>query len=280
MAALRKPIQAPVLTLEQYIDKITLEASYLDNTVNFLKDFLSGFVSKILPSLDKMSAVASTDVVPLSKDESKAVEKLRSIEFTYLRKITFDGPEGFTGDYLLYAKTLSTNVDHLTQIAKQIKEYRTYLGALLSSGDARLSTKDYTNQYKQAASEREARSDLLASFIKRGSYAVSHPIGSVFQRTSDIEAAINEFALITNRLKSLSIKQIKSDVDACADILSTIAVRVKAGDIPHLTPANAKSLSIGAYEMAKNVEYISIAYYTILAGTNGCNRLIDKIMKF
>lgn len=269
-----------VHTLEHYIDRITLEAGFIDNTVKLLKGVLPGFLTKLLPEIQQFDEITKVDALPLSKDEAKAIAKLPNIEFQYFQKLTFATPEGFTGDYLLFAKTLSTQVDYIQSIASQVKEYRTYLASLLSSGDARLSTKDYTNQYKQMAKEREARAKMLNVFVKSGSYAVTTPIGQAFQRTSDIEAAIKEFSLISNRIKSLQVKQIKADVDACAEILALIVERIQSNDIGHITPSNAKSLSIGAYEMAKNVEYIVIAYYTILAATTATNSLIEKIMKF
>lgn len=273
-------INEPTFALEHYLDVIALEAGVVENMVNTLKSIMPTFMSKLLPDLKKLDSVIDTKMVALSKDEAKAVKKLPTIEFHYLEKIAFDGPEGFTGDYLQYANVLSKNIDYIRNIAQQVKDYKVFLAGLLSSGDARLSTKDLSYKYKELAKLREAHGDELAAFIKPGSFAVTLPIGKVFQRSSDIERAIVEFSSINKRLKELDLKQIKADVDACVDILNTIIQRVNDGDFESMTPAAAKSLSIGAYEMARNVEYVSIAYYTAMAGMSGVNRLIDKINMF
>ena len=280
MPALSAPIKAPIFSLEHYIQDITLEAGIVDNMVLTLRDVLPNFLKQLLPEIKEFDNIASTPAVKLSKDENEAIKKLRDIEFQYLRKITFDGPEGFTGSYLLFAKILNSNIEYILSISKTVKEYKTFLSGLLSNGDARLSTKDLSFKYKELAKEREAREDGLATFIKRGSYKVQLPIGEVFDRTSDIEAAITEFATIDKRMSLVDLKQLKNDVDACVDILNLLIQRINEGDIKNLTPAAAKSLSIGAYEMARNVQYVASAYYTILTGITGTNRLIEKILKF
>ena len=52
--------------------------------------------------------------------------------------------------------------------------------------------------------------------------------------------------------KTVNLKQIKEDINACVDLLNVIMERMNDSSITNLTPAVAKSLSTGAYEMAES----------------------------
>ena len=270
----------PVFSMEHCVTAIALEAGVLDNLASTLKNFLPSFIHNLIPGMKKFGVVADAPIVELNKDQRKAVEKLKNVEFHYLRQLKFDATEGFTGNFLDYANNLTTQMDYIREIALQIKDYRVFLSGVLADGDARLSTKDLTTKHKNQATKRKQKESELASFIKRGSYSTSVSIGSVFNRTSEVETAVKQMAALEEIRKTVNLKQIKEDINACVDLLNVIMERMNDSSITNLTPAVAKSLSTGAYEMAESVEYISIAYYTTMSAISATNRLIEKINIF
>jgi hypothetical protein len=280
---MRAPISEkdlPIFTMEHCVNAIAIEASILDNLAATLKNFLPSFIQNLLPGVKKFDSVVDAPIVELNKDQRKAVEKLKHIEFHYLRQLKFDATEGFVGNFLEYATVLAKQVDYIRNTSQQIKDYRIFLSGVLADGDSRLSTKDLSGKNLAQAKIRKEKEAELASFIRRGSYTTSVLIGDIFNRTSEIEEAIKQIAATQTVRNGINLKQIKEDVHACVDLLNTIMERMKDSTILNLTPAVAKSLSTGAYEMAEAVEYISIVYYTSLAATSATNRLIDKVNIF
>lgn len=275
-----RSVVAPTYTMEHCVKSIAIEAAVLDNLAATLKKFLPSFISGIEPEVKKFDDVVNAPVVELTKDQSKAVAKLAHIEYHYLRQLTFDATEGFGGNFLTYLKELHKQLDYVKETAAHIKEYRAFLSGVLSDGDARLSTKDLTSKHLGRTKIRKELEKDLAQFIMAGSHATSVRIGDVFDRSSDVAFAIKEAAGLESARKTINLAQIKSDVHACVDLLNTIIARMQDDTIKNLTPAAAKNLSTGAYEMAESVEYVSVVYYTTLTAVVATNRLIEKVNIF
>jgi hypothetical protein len=82
---------------------------------------------------------------------------------------------------------------------------------------------------------------------------------------------------VTN-LEAVNRKAIKKEIDNCVDYLALIADSIKRNKTKTRAEA-AERLSLGAYQVAKEMEYFSISYYRALGLNSAIEDTVAHVRK-
>lgn len=248
---------------------------------SFIGDFAS-FVSNIFNAFRNTSNylqvrgfTKSAETTPLTKENKKFLELVNSAPFTEIRQLRAYVPEGMACTYLEILDPLLESSEYLKGLyAQVVHPYSLYLARFLSDQNTSLSPESKRFEYTKLEEARDARIANFTKLYKSDSYKTESTVGSVINRNADWnDVLLKQKAVIAN-LEAVDRKALKREIDQCTDYLALIADNIKRNG-QQTRPEAAERLSLGAYQVAKEIEYFSNTYYRAL----GLNAAIDKTVE-
>lgn len=270
------------VSLESSLECMALEAGFLTNMVDRLRESLPAFATELKESI--ASFVGFGDNVKqldakLKGNQRKALMAVEQLNFISFAQRTINVPEGFQGKFLPYAKLLIKVVDQVYKAQNTvIPEYTKLLSQFLTNKEDKLSLKDHSNFYKRIALEtKQFQSELDVYKGNKGrSKAV---LKQVIDRFSDLDELYHLCNTLTNSQSNAQLRQIKEEVQHCVDLLDLIIAGVQSGNISNVSPEAAINISNGAFEIARYVRFISQVYFTVDVFLNIVDQLTETLSR-
>jgi hypothetical protein len=247
----------------------------------FISDF-SSFVKNIFNAfrntsnyLEVRSFSKSAETVPFTKQNKKFLELVNGIPFTEVRQLRAFKPEGMQCTYLIMLDALLESSEYLKGLyAHVVHPYSLYLASFLSNVDTGLSSESKRFEYAKLEEVRDARIAQFTKLYKADSYKTDTTVGEVVLRNADWNEVLLKQKTIIANLEAVDRKALKREIDQCTEYLALIADNLKRNSA-NTRPEAAERLSLGAYQVAKEIEYFSNTYYRAL----GINAAIDKTVE-
>lgn len=272
-------IEPIALNLDQALAKIAMESSMLSNTVSTISNFFPSLFASVSSSFAKTEELKLVES-KLAGDEKFVVDKIQPLMFLDLASIKTVTPEGFKGQYVDYATVLlNASIDMSSIVDNVLKPYMTYLAQFVSNKDAKKATKDNTSIYKSMKANREQAMLSMDKFLTQG-LGVNAVIGDVINRKQDLHSVYSTKANIVLQFKAIDLNEVKSCVKHCTDMLEIIIRQTEDGQILNVTPEVTQNLALGAAEVAREVEYLSILNYRVLTFTTCVDHMTEKLKAF
>ena len=255
-------------TLEELNRRLVLESQVISDVMGVFSRILPkahGLVVSFIPSLENQVAIAP---VQLKSDLFRRVLKqVSTVNFIAYRDTLVTVPESFEGDYVSFIQLMLQMREPLfTKAFSFVDSYRTQLSLFLSDADSRLSQKNTSSQLLVIQGERERYEKGLQKFFSSKHHgATRKKMGTVISRFSDLERVFVGVEKLQTQYRREDYSKLLSMVTETTDLLKLINQRIDEGDIDKISGPMAKTLSTGAYELARYVELVSLYGYLTLS---------------
>jgi hypothetical protein len=208
-----------------------------------------------LPELSKFSVLA-TGFLKTSFKESD-LEKFS--------KVFISVPEGFMGNILTYTGDLEESLKfYETQTAPFIKEFYITVSAFVTNKDRKLSIKDDTSKYSRLEKERTTLEKVISKSFNTGNVGrvvFSEPYNSV----GEFNQTMANVAKLVKKIESYKLDAITKQVKQIVDVLDIAIRSAKNGDYTNASKESLMNLANGTFELAKQLEFISVTIYRVKA---------------
>lgn len=213
-----------------------------------------------------------------SKEEREFLKHIQVTGFAELRELGAQVPEGLNSTYLEYIEVLSPTVLHLATIIPHVLQpYTVFLAELISHKSAMLSTNTKKLELDKLQKQREACYDAIGKLFYKGNTGTSSKYGKVVDRNNDWPVVFQKVQDMTRALQGVKLTQVKELTKQCADYLEVIHGRIAQDEMNEITPEVTKALADGAYQVAAELEFLSIIYYRVLALQAAVAATVSKV---
>lgn len=270
------------LSALQIIGKqLSMESMAQESFVAGFSDFVSSIYRAFKGtsvSVNVKSFLRNPVTEPASKEHKKFLELVNSVPFAQMRPIRAYVPEGMTCTYMEILDPLLESSEYLKGLyAQVIYPYSLYLARFLSDKDTALSPESKRFDYAKLEQVRDARIASFTKLYKSDSYKTDTTVGAVISRNADWSEVLQKQKAIVTNLQAVDTVALKKEVEQCAIYLSLIADNLKKGG-QQTRPEAAERLALGAYQVAKEVEYFSNTYYRALGVNAAISKTVDGIV--
>ena len=224
--------------------------------------------------LEVKGLVKYEDQNPLSKEGKAFIQTVNSVAYVDLMKLSATVPEGMICTYVQILTPLLETSEYLKGIqAHVVQPYSLYLASFLSNQNTSMSSESKKFEYDKLEKARDARVAAFNKLYKADSYITQTTVGKVVDRNADWLSVLTMQQKIMTNLEAVNRKAIKSETANCVDYLALITDSLKRNKT-NTTPEAAERLSLGAYQVAKELEFFSVNYYRAL----GLSAAIESTM--
>lgn len=215
----------------------------------------------------------------LSKENKAFINIVNAVPFTDLMKLSATVPEGMICKYVEILQPLLETSEYLKGIqAHVVQPYSLYLASFLSNENTSLSTDSKRFEYDKLEQARDKRINQFTPLYDSDSYKTQTTVGNVISRNADWHFVLGMSQAIVTNLEAVNRKAIKKEIDNCVDYLALIADSIKRNKTKTRAEA-AERLSLGAYQVAKEMEYFSISYYRALGLNSAIEDTVAHVRK-
>jgi hypothetical protein len=271
---------APVVSLESQLQRLALEATAIANVIDTFKSIVPA-LSERLHSV--YSSLKSQD--DLSKEVTQAKISLRQVKpkFAHANYLSYSKtlvsvPEGFKGNLLDYVHMLAEMAPEVfAEANKTLGSYNFALAAFITNKEDKTSLQDHTHVFKQVAERREALNVQFGVFFPKATSLSKAYLGEAISRFADVDVMVQEIEKLNTQRKNQNIKEISESVKKCVDLLDIIVQDTQHNGIAKVSGAAAMSISEGAYEIGKYVEFIAIYRYRVEQAIASATKLVQTL---
>lgn len=250
------------------------QESFIGDFGSFLSNIFNAF-KNTSNYLEVRGFAKSAETTPFTKQNKQFLELVSSIPFTEIRQLRAYKPEGMQCTYLVMLDALVESSEYLKGLyAHVVLPYSLYLASFLSNIDTALSSESKRFEYAKLEEGRDKRIEQFTKLYKAESYKTDTTVGEVVLRNADWNEILLKQKTVIANLESIDRKALKREIDQCTNYLALIADNIKRNGAK-TRPEAAERLSLGAYQVAKEMEYFSNTYYRAL----GINAAIDKTVE-
>lgn len=272
---------ADLSTLQIIGKQLSMESMSQESFVGGFSDFVANIYRAFKGTSNSvgMKAFLRQPVTePASKENKKFLELVNSVPFAQMRPIRAYVPEGMACTYLEILDPLLESSEYLKGLyAQVIYPYSLYLARFLSDKDTSLSPESKRFDYSKLEQIRDARIEKFTKLYKSDSYKTDTTVGAVIDRNSDWNEVLLKQKAVATNLQAADTAALKKEIEQCAIYLSLIAENLKKSN-QQTRPEAAERLALGAYQVAKEVEYFSNTYYRALGVNAAISKTVDGIV--
>lgn len=264
---MRKSNEIDYSTLSIISKQLSLEGlsqeSFIGDFANYVSNIFNAF-RHTGDLLEVKGFARHLDQIPMSKENKLFIGTVNSVAYADLMKLSATVPEGMACTYLQMLTPLLETSEYLKGIqAHVVQPYSLYLASFLSNENTSLSTETKRFEYSKLETNRNARLSEFTKLYDADSYNTKTLVGRVIERNADWQTVLAMLQKTTANLEAVDRKAIKREIDNCVDYLALITDSLKRNK-SRTSPEAAERLSLGAYQVAKEMEYFSISYYRAL----------------
>lgn len=261
---------------------ISLEASVVANAAQTLKNFFPS----VLARFREVKFIAEQDLslkpveIKYSKDQKKVIQALYDTPYTDLIRFPIQVPERLNVKIIESIPVYEAMVDHMhTTMTGTIKDFRIYIGSVLTNRDSKISLKDNKGLYKKIENDRLHLEARISKMYSDKNDRAIRSFDDMFSRNSEVEAFYKAAELFKKRVDSFDLNSLKDQTSLCVEILEDIIQQVDSGKIDTLSPEACVNLSAGVFEIAKEVEFFSLNYFRLMTFITASDELTNSLTK-
>lgn len=215
--------------------------------------------------------------VAVSKATAERQEKVRNFlkNHTMLtfKDYVIDVPIGFSGDLLKYAYELEQSVDYMLRVQSEIVDpFYVYVSSILSNKETRTVATDLTYDYVNNQKNRELLVDGLSKYFKRGGNSRVKLL-SVVKNNKDLSDLFRIKNEIVSHLETYDFNGLNSKLAKISEVLEAIIRQSNNGKMTDISPEALTSMTKGVYEVAKQVEFVSLTAFSSMSFRETVTRL-------
>lgn len=270
--------------LEQLVLQISQEAVSVSDIAALVRTKFTKLVDDVKSLFSKADIQEEVKQSLMDKKKSAEYQKVclqksSQLQWGNLEHIVVEVPEGFDGEFLKYGLTLEAATDYILRSQKDILEpFYVYVSTLVSRAQARSSQKDLRFSYKDNTRDRELITKELGEYFARGTNSRQKLI-KVVRRASDLPSIFKTKNEIGQHIDTYDLEGVKVLVGKIGQMLDYITVMADDDKLGEISPETVNSLAAGTYEIAKQVEFISLVIYSSITYRNCIGLLEEKIAK-
>ncbi len=248
------------LSLEQQLERISLEAGFRDNITDLLSQYLPGIYSK----LSDLSLALTVDT---KKREYKELAKLNTLGRHGLKYDTLGPiadrliviPIGLDGYLLDFIPVIQTALKDTTRlVTDSLVDFSFAISRTISDSEYKKSLSDRSHIYKDVDKQREKILQSLSTFYNTDNPHDKLPIKDIIEQVSDIPTIIDRSTDLTSKTASKELLTIKDEVDKVVDLMKMLTKRIESNDMDDLNSMVAKSVAEESYVIAKVIELLTV----------------------
>lgn len=262
---------------------ISLEASVVANAAQTLKSFFPSVLARF-KEVAVIINVSDCGIKPIevkySKDQKKVIQALQDTPYTDLIRFPIQVPERLNVKFVDAIPVYSDMIDHMHEtMTKTVKDFRVYIGSVLTNKDSKISLKDNKGLYKKIEETRtELEQRIAKMYSDRNDRAIRH-FDEMFSRNSEVEKLYAAAEQFKKRVDAFDLNSLKDQTSMCVVILEDIINQIDSGKIETLSPEACVNLSAGVFEIAKEVEFFSLNYFRLLTFITASDELTQTLSK-
>lgn len=283
-------LKSPKVSKEEYSElngsrilssQIKMEAFSGGSVKSLINDSLPVLITDIKSFFNRFTS--DTPTIGLRSNQRDFIKDVSKHAYLDIAPLTAYVPEGLSTTYLEYSKPLLESALHASGMLKStLSDYTLFLGNLINNADSRLSVTNFTREHEKLERNRHILNGDIGDCFDKGSVRSEVSVDKVIDRNSDWEAVFNNINSAVKLIESVDRKALNKKIAESVTLLDIILKKIERDEFSGMSPEGINNLSMGAYQMASELEFFSITYYRILAlATSVDNTLIhyNKVMK-
>ena len=231
-----------------------------------------GLVSAFIPSVVKaFGFVSDLDKLPsyegVGHEHVEFLGKVLKHSYAETRYLRAYRPAGLQTPLIHYLPQLEKSVDHVLDFVPNVLvPYITYLALLVSSRDAAMSTDDHKQLTGPLAAQRAELELTIGKMFDANTQKTDSTVAQLIERNADWPEIFKLSTSIDNKIHSLKIKDIDNKIRQAQDYLNIIYDMAQQADgkLKGATPEVLTALYEGAFQVACELEFVSVTYYRCL----------------
>lgn len=280
--ALPLPIEVDTsgtLSCEHYCARIALEANFLSNLVQLIKEALPSFITRLAginTSVEQKVLLRALDDV--ERAHKKALSKIPHLNYGLYLDTEIVVPAGFHGNYVAYVDVFLTELPKLERdVTALLAILNRQLSSYLTNKEELISSCNYESQFEAAKETRLALEDHLKHFFPGEDDRTRAPLSDVLDRFESLNALTPKLEALRSLVKTVKLETLNAQLKECADLSKLLLERIKEGSLTTVGPNAAKTLSQGLYECAREMESLSALYYRLQEFLQAYRSLVERI---
>lgn len=251
------------MPLSPIIDRLVGVIPDMYRSINsFIKDFKIG-----------KDINTHTNALPLS-------DKVSKLQFNETKGIMLPCPQGLNTTYYQAFTFLQPITHHLKGLYKDILlPYNSFLATIATTPKSRLDTNDFEKNYDTLKKHREGYISAMASCFGKNEKHADQKYDVLFKNPNEWNECDRLSKECMDNINSIDRDLIENAVKECAQYLDVLYHNLKESKDDKTTPEVAKRLSRGAYEIARELEFLSLAYFRVLTMTENYAAAKEKMLK-
>lgn len=201
------------------------------------------------------------DLTPLDVNRTILAKALASAEYLNLAKFAVVVPQGHTGNMPDFLELFKQCVVFTNSIADRMTAYNQLLSALISSENARASTKDLSTATDKIEAQRLHLKNALGAFVKPNSRSDRKPLSETYRSMGEVQKAVDLASDILTTAIELDLSKINRLINDSVELLDELERRALEGTIENISSQMYKSLASSTLTMARDAEFHSLICY-------------------
>lgn len=254
--------------------------SVTDN--NVATEGVSELLVKVMPGINNgfktiLNTIKPTSIIEVLFEDSLEVA-LGKVNYVSLSKLDLPVPEGLQVKYLTYLETLESSTRRLVDLPKNLEDFTRYVAGILTNHDSRVSTVSQDNLFRELDSSRGVAYAAISSCFNGGTRA-KRKYSELVDRNADWTVVESKVKAVVKELNQYDRSDLIDKAKHLHSLLQKVEQTSKRGGFDLANPNVLKTLAEGAFQLASELEYLSVLYYRVLGLTKAVAEDIKLIKK-
>lgn len=285
MSKLKICVEETALSLEWQMQKLALDVDGLKSAISSFKEVIPALANKIKEQSSMLFDSSSENIqmkeITSDKNEISKIISNNSatISFSDSEKLLIVIPEGFNTTFLNALYTYNSTTPEIFKFVNAtLLEYNFMLSSFITNKDNKISNKDHTVFYRKVTDTRETFLKQISKHYKESDKTFNY-LGSVIDRFADIELIHKELVKLNKLNDEFNINKLKNNVRQSCELIDIICKNANDDSVANISNVTINNLSVGAYEIAKLIEFIALYKFKIEQLTVAIQKTLDIIKK-
>ena len=254
--------------------------SVTDNSV--ATEGVSELLVKVMPGINNgfktiLNTIKPTSIIEVLFEDSLEVA-LGKVNYVSLSKLDLPVPEGLQVKYLTYLEALESSTRRLVDLPKNLEDFTRYVAGILTNHDSRVSTVSQDNLFRELDSSRGVAYAAISSCFNGGTRA-KRKYSELLDRNADWPVVESKVKAVVKELNQYDRSDLIDKAKHLHSLLQKVEQTSKRGGFDLANPNVLKTLAEGAFQLASELEYLSVLYYRVLGLTKAVAEDIKLIKK-
>lgn len=184
-------------------------------------------------------------------------KEIAGFPFVSFADVNVPCPDGFKGDFTGFAKALRADREEIQKNAANIIiEFRTYMSAVISDPNSRMSLQDFSSRYKGLAKAREGHEKTIGAFFQNG-VNQRQKLEKMFSGPADMVDGLLEAVETYRGVYKVDVKSIGTQAEELYQRMEVLIKMAEKKDNYQISKQTLNNLIEGAYETAKQLEHLA-----------------------